>query len=282
MTTRTSALLALAIIAIAFTAGGCASESQYNEAITANRKAQENLASCRDRNRMLEQEKEALRSALEERDRELADRTAEIMALREANAELGGSLEDVQARAEKLRKDFEDLRNRPIRVLPVQVDAAIKKMAAQHPELIEYDEAYGMVKLKSDLTFASGSAQVSAEAATALKKLAGIVAGGEAGSYGIYVAGHTDDVPVSKPATRKKFQNNWGLASFRAISVIKTLADAGVAMERMAAIGFSEYHPVAPNKPGKKGNRQNRRVEIWIVPGRPFLSAAAGGAAPGK
>jgi flagellar motor protein MotB len=36
--------------------------------------------------------------------------------------------------------------------------------------------------------------------------------------------------------------------------------------KRMSVRGFSEYRPVAPNAPGKKGNPQNRRVEIYIVP----------------
>jgi flagellar motor protein MotB len=39
-------------------------------------------------------------------------------------------------------------------------------------------------------------------------------------------------------------------------------------------MGFGEYHPVAPNKPGKKGNQANRRVEIWIVPPGSFLTTA--------
>jgi chemotaxis protein MotB len=36
--------------------------------------------------------------------------------------------------------------------------------------------------------------------------------------------------------------------------------------KRLSIRGFGEYRPVAPNAPNKKGNPQNRRVEIYIVP----------------
>jgi flagellar motor protein MotB len=39
-----------------------------------------------------------------------------------------------------------------------------------------------------------------------------------------------------------------------------------LAPERISIRGFSEYRPIAPNKPKKKGNPQNRRVEIYVVP----------------
>jgi flagellar motor protein MotB len=38
-----------------------------------------------------------------------------------------------------------------------------------------------------------------------------------------------------------------------------------IAASRLSARGFGEYRPVVPNKPNKKGNAQNRRVEIYLV-----------------
>ena len=58
----------------------------------------------------------------------------------------------------------------------------------------------------------------------------------------------------------------------RAIAVQGVLSKAGLTPARIGAMGFGEYHPVAPNAPGKKGNRLNRRVEIWIVPPDRFLT----------
>jgi flagellar motor protein MotB len=44
------------------------------------------------------------------------------------------------------------------------------------------------------------------------------------------------------------------------------MAGGGISSERMSVRGFGEFRPIAPNKPEKKGNPQNRRVEIYIVP----------------
>jgi chemotaxis protein MotB len=49
---------------------------------------------------------------------------------------------------------------------------------------------------------------------------------------------------------------------------------AGLDPERIGAMGFGEYHPVEPNKPNKKGNPKNRRVEIWIIPPDRFLTVS--------
>ena len=40
----------------------------------------------------------------------------------------------------------------------------------------------------------------------------------------------------------------------------------GLVPERGSVRGFGEFRPIVPNEPNKKGNPQNRRVEIYIVP----------------
>jgi hypothetical protein len=47
---------------------------------------------------------------------------------------------------------------------------------------------------------------------------------------------------------------------------VKELHEDRIDQERMGAIGFGKYRPVAPNAAGNRGNTLNRRVEIWIVP----------------
>ena len=139
---------------------------------------------------------------------------------------------------------------------------------------MEYLPKYGMIKLKADLTFDKGSAKVKPEAVEALKKLAKIVNSDAAKHFGVYVAGHTDDIPLVKPETIRAHGSNWGLSLHRAGAVVKVLAMAGVSQRRLCAMGFSKYHPIAPNKPGHKGNPLNRRVEIWIVPPDRFLTVS--------
>ncbi|NQU76594.1 MAG: OmpA family protein, partial [Planctomycetes bacterium] len=84
----------------------------------------------------------------------------------------------------------------------------------------------------------------------------------------------TDDIPIST-ATARRHPTNWYLSVHRAVSVVGALSTAGVPAKRMGAMGFGEFHPIAPNAPGHKGNPQNRRVEIWIVSPERLLTTAA-------
>jgi len=87
----------------------------------------------------------------------------------------------------------------------------------------------------------------------------------EAKGFDVIVAGHTDDMPVSKPETRLKHPTNWHLSAHRGISVVDLMISDGVIPNRLSVRGFGEFRPVEPNKPDKKGNAKNRRVEIFIV-----------------
>jgi chemotaxis protein MotB len=137
-----------------------------------------------------------------------------------------------------------------------------------------------MIKIKSDLTFKLGSTTPRAEAVAALSKLVTIINDPVVANHHVYIAGHTDNVPVSRPETKRRHPDNWYLSVHRAVAVKKVMQKAGLAPARIAAMGFGEYHPVAPNKTssaGKKlGNQLNRRVEIWIVPPDRFLTSPAG------
>lgn len=73
----------------------------------------------------------------------------------------------------------------------------------------------------------------------------------------IQVAGHTDNVGSDA--------SNMQLSQQRANSVRTYLASAGVAPQRMQAVGFGEGHPVADNSTDA-GRAQNRRVEITLIP----------------
>jgi len=159
------------------------------------------------------------------------------------------------------------------------VDKALKALAAANPDLFTYDSKLGMVKLKSDLTFGLGSAVVQAGASQALGKLVAILKTPEAARYNVYVAGHTDDVPIGA-TTRKRHPTNWYLSVHRAVGVQKVLVAAGMPDARIGVLGFGEFHPVAPNAPGNKGNAANRRVELWILPPGRLLTRPMAAAAP--
>jgi len=150
-------------------------------------------------------------------------------------------------------------------VLPPELSTLLEDFAKQY-DLVTYDPARGIVKLKSDLLFEKGSDQVKSAAAQALTSLSGILNTEQGKDFDVIVAGHTDDIRIGKPATRAKHPTNWHLSAHRAISVLAIMEKSNMAPTRLSVRGFGEYRPVVPNKPGKKGHPQNRRVEIYIVP----------------
>jgi len=149
--------------------------------------------------------------------------------------------------------------------LPVELSTMLEDFAKTN-DMITYDPGRGVVKFKSDLLFEKGSDVVAPSAIEPIKSLCKILDSERGKEFDIIVAGHTDDLPISRPETRAKHPTNWHLSAHRAISVLEVMTDNGVVPGRISIRGFGEYRPIAPNKPGKKGNPVNRRVEIYIVP----------------
>jgi len=149
--------------------------------------------------------------------------------------------------------------------LPAELSTKLEDFAKQH-DMVTYDASRGIIKFRSDLLFEKGSDTVAATAVTAVKSLCGILNSEEAKKFDVIIAGHTDDIPIAKAETRAKHPTNWHLSAHRAISVLNVMAGNNVEAKRMSVRGFGEFRPVAPNEPSRRGNPQNRRVEIYIVP----------------
>jgi|LNFM01.2.fsa_nt_gb chemotaxis protein MotB len=113
------------------------------------------------------------------------------------------------------------------------------------------------VELGSELLFDSGSAQLSAAALPMIDKVAAVVA--DTGQPA-RVEGFTDNVPLNGGP----YGSNWGLSAARAASIADRLAAARVNPDKLAAVGYGEYRPVADNRT-EEGRRQNRRVVIAIA-----------------
>lgn len=149
--------------------------------------------------------------------------------------------------------------------LPVELTTMLEDFAAQSPDMITFDAARGVVKFKSDLLFEPGSDIVATNAVNAVKSLCQIMNSEQGKQFDILVAGHTDDLPIGKPETRRKHPTNWHLSAHRGVSVLEIMQKSDIDPTRLSVRGFSEYRPVAPNAANKKGNAQNRRVEIYII-----------------
>ncbi len=251
-------------------AAGCVTLDEHNQVLARLRNSNVELEKCQTAVQQARADRQTAQDRLGLLESEAVAKDTRITALQSANGELGDDFKELydkyQALVARRPQDF---------LLPGPVNAALKALANSNPELMEFLPKYGMLKLKADLTFGKGSAEVKGGAVNALKKLATIVNTEAAKGFHVYVAGHTDDIPLKNDATIRKHGTNWGLSAHRALAVVKELFQAGVEQKRMGAIGFSKYHPVADNKPGKQGNPLNRRVEIWIVPPNRLLTASS-------
>lgn len=120
-------------------------------------------------------------------------------------------------------------------------------------------EAYWLeLEINTKLLFPSGSATLADAALPVLRQVADMLAGRSAR---IQVEGHTDNVPINSAV----FPSNWELSSGRAASVVHLFAENGVDPERMVAMGYGEFAPVASNRTAE-GRARNRRVTIMILP----------------
>jgi chemotaxis protein MotB len=118
------------------------------------------------------------------------------------------------------------------------------------------------ITLASDVTFSSGSADLTDSGKKSLKTLAPLLKGKFA-PYQIRVEGHTDSTPLKH--TADKYKDNFGLGSARALSVVRFMeTDLGIEPTRLMSASRGEHEPVADNKTDS-GKKHNRRVEIVVV-----------------
>ncbi len=146
--------------------------------------------------------------------------------------------------------------------LPTTLSNELTEFAAKNPDLIDFDAGRGVVKFKSDVTFAAGDSTVSAAAKPVLTTFATILNSAGADGYELLVAGHTDHTPVTNKATIQKGNfDNWYLSAHRAIAVSHELIVDGIVPKRLGVVGYADERPI----PGGS-NAQNRRVEVLILP----------------
>lgn len=248
---RITLLLTLAVLmTISF---GCVSQTERDNLQTLNRKGQEQIVELKVQLEDARAQIDILRNAPPPVDTMSATKLAQVIAQRD---QLAGQIKMLEASIREAAKA-------PIQ-LPPEIDQALTDLAKQHAQLMTYDQGAGMVQLRSDLTFALGSAKISDKASKSLGDLAAVLGQVVEQGYEIRVVGHTDNVPIRRATTRAQHPTNWHLSVHRAIAVKDAMQSAGVPPVRLTVAGHGEHRPLAPN--GVKGNDANRRVEIYIVP----------------
>ena len=246
------------VLAVAIGISGCISQQQYDDAKAQNRIQQQRITD--------------LEGELGACELQLAQSAKQIETLQGRNsAELGGKDAEIEA----LEKDIADKKSLIARMqaqllrggaaLPMELSVMLQDFASRN-KMVTFDAESGTLKFESDLLFELGSDKVAPEAIGSVKALCGIMNSKEAQNFDVIIAGHTDDVPIKKAATKAKHPTNWHLSVHRSIAVLNVMTANKVAPTRVSVRGFGEYRPVAANKASKRGNAANRRVEIFIVP----------------
>lgn len=153
------------------------------------------------------------------------------------------------------------VRTMALRQLAEQAEDALTPLIMQGLVDVNQGDGFVEIAIRSDILFASGSANLSPAAQPAIVML------GEALSdfpNTIRVEGHTDNVPIVSGS----FPSNWELSAARAASVVHLLIGAGVAPQRLSVAAFGEFRPVLPNAT-PDGRNANRRVVLMIEGSEP-------------
>jgi chemotaxis protein MotB len=233
---------AVLILGAAACAGSSAEQKKAEAAPAVDYEAQSNKFEAQAQ--LAQNELNTTKAKLEASEAQLA----EVTKARDELAAQAAALDEQKGAAEAKSAQYESL-----------ASSLEKEIAAGQIELTEL-RGRTTVKLKDKVLFSSGSAKLNKEGKTALDAVAAALK--DLKEKNILVAGYTDDVKVAKGLP---FQDNWDLSTARAVVVVRYLESKGVPPELMAAGGFSQFRPIAPND--TPANRSiNRRIEIVLIP----------------
>jgi len=206
------------------------------------------------RYKALEAERERLSQLLDEREKDLAA----------AQDSFRKRFEDVSRQLE-LYKQQAGASKTEAQKAQAQLQAALKKAQEFQDQLRALgvgEVRDGRLVLQGALLFDLGKATITTRGAAVLDKIAAAFKGKD---VLIQIDGHTDNVPVKKPETKKLHTDNMGLAAHRALAVFRHLASKGIPERNMFVRAFGPHWPVASNAT-PAGRAKNRRVEILFIP----------------
>jgi len=246
---------------IALAAIGCVSQEKYNALKLDRDQYAERLGEAEGDARSSAAEADAYKRQLEAIGHTDSDKDGLV-------ANLTSQISELQRDNDDLNRKYAEAMNRPIGVnaLPPVLNDALTEFARQYPDLVDFDSARGVVKFKSDVTFATGSAEVTPKATEVISRFSQILNSPAAVHYELMVVGHTDNQRVVNPRTiAQGHKDNWYLSAHRAIAVSEALQREQVSPSRLEVAGCADQRPIGSNST-EGGRAQNRRVEVLILP----------------
>jgi len=166
-----------------------------------------------------------------------------------------GRRSDVQ-KINELSQQLDEL-NQAKRLL----ENALSKEIEDKQVKLEMMEKGLVITVVGDVLFDSGKGKVRSQSYSILNKVATVLKD-NVPELNVGIEGHTDNIPIKHSG----WKSNWELSTARALSVLHYLVEEkDISPERVSAIGYGEFRPVASNDI-KDGRQLNRRVEIVILP----------------
>ncbi len=190
-------------------------------------------------------------------DKDNEDLKTRLAALGQDMTKISGDLGAAKKRVEELKKAQEAAEKRAAQFR--EMVAKFKSMIDAGKLQVEIRGGLMLVKLPDNILFDPGKTDLKPAGQEAIKQVGEILAGIEGRKF--QVTGHTDNVPIKSG----KFKSNWELSTQRAVEVVKFMAKNGMDDKRLSAAGYADTLPVADNGTDD-GRRQNRRIEIVVVP----------------
>ena len=238
----------------------CVSKSKYVKLEAEHYDAKHKLKYTETRLGYTEESREKCIDSLADCQGKFKEKEREKVQLSKEMEELQVSLDESQSTIEQQTKVIRDLH-----ATRIKIESSLTEQIENQE--IKLEEIAGKLKvtLVDKILFDTGKVEVSKRGEEVLLQLADTLR--ENKDQNIVIEGHTDDVPIGLVLV-EKYPTNWELSTARAVRVVRFLQEKGwLEPERLSATGYSYYKPVASNDTAE-GRRQNRRIEIILVPKR--------------
>ncbi len=217
-----------------------------------------------ERNALLQEDLLRARADLKRVEKVLADRSAEA----------GSAMSEMRMEIDRLTASNQDLA-RQLEAELLAREARLAEIQGTYDELVgklEDEIRRGEVKISElngkltvnvvdNILFDSGRAVIKPAGIKLLQQIGDVLK--STIDKNVQVEGHTDNVPI-RGALANVYPSNWELSTARATTVLHFLQDKiGIRGERLSAVGYGEYQPVASNATAE-GRAQNRRIQIVL------------------
>jgi chemotaxis protein MotB len=179
--------------------------------------------------------------------------TAEVEQAPETKAQGQTEGKSVAGSQGKVKADVREFKK-----IKKNIMAFLHEKGAEDKVNLQIDARGLVISLKDTAFFASGSATVLPASMPLLDNIAQAI---DKYTNSIRIEGHTDNIPIKTA----QFPSNWELSTARATNIVHYLVKThGISPDRLSAVGYGEYRPIADNSTAE-GRQKNRRVDIVVL-----------------